>query len=408
MDQSLESSSEHNSIVLCDSEMCVGEFPLNADFHVTAENHANSEDWRNTDASSKFNYFIEYLLNRADEGKGEEGNGGEIHIPSIGEGIGACTTLEILQRSPVSTSTCYSSMKAEILKSFVFWKNLLCWHRWRITIHMALRPVSDITTESAIFIFLSILSTIRRAFYKKTGERMREFTACLFIAIIQSMEEHLVVSALESSLLFIEGLIEIFSLNFPPYQATQPIWEHDGVIGYIVQHTMLQLISIASLPAQHARSPSPICIKAWETTQRCCDAVEEDFRAGIGQCWFLGLDSGTVAWKSRMSKLVSLSFTEAVIDALIEAIKDCMWMRGLLSELGYPQARPSVVFQDNKSALQLTNIDSIPTRTRHLANRLSFIKQEIERGTVELKYLPSWRMVADVLTKLLPANSHKS
>jgi hypothetical protein len=261
---------------------------------------------------------------------------------------------------------------------------------------------------------------------------MREFTACLFIAIIQSMEEHLVVSALESSLLFIEGLIEIFSLDFPPYEATQPIWEHDGVIGYIVQHTMPQLISIASLPAQqHARSPSPICNKAWETTQRyiiqfcdemlqiggsdesirffgCCDAVEEDFRAGIGQCWFLGLDSGTVAWKSRMSKLVSLSFTEAVIDALIEAIKDCMWMRGLLSELGYPQARPSVVFQDNKSALQLTNIDSIPTRTRHLANRLSFIKQEIERGTVELKYLPSWRMVADVLTKLLPANSHKS
>jgi hypothetical protein len=281
-------------------------------------------------------------------------------------------------------------------------------HRWRITIHMAMRPVSDITTESAIFIFLSILSTIRRAFYKKIGGRMREFTACLFIAIIQSMEEHLVVSALESSLLFIEGLNEIFSLDFHPYEATQPIWEHDGVIGYIVQHTMLQLISIASLPAQHARSPSPICIKAWETTQRCCDAVEEDFRAGIGQCWFLGLDSGTVAWKSRMSKLVSLSFTEAVIDALIEAIKDCMWMRGLLSELGYPQARPSVVFQDNKSALQLTNIDSIPTRTRHLANRLSFIKQEIERGTVELKYLPSWRMVADVLTKLLPANSHKS
>jgi hypothetical protein len=316
MEQSSESPSEHNSIVLCEPEMCVGEFLLNADFHVSAENH--SEDWRNTDASSKFNYFIEYLLNRADEGKEEGSNGGEIHIPPIGQGIGACTTLEILQRSPVLTSTCCSSMKVEMLKSFIFWKNLLCWHRWSLKIHIALRPVSDITTESAIFIFLSILSTIRRAFYKKTGGRMREFIVCLLIAIIQSMEGHLVVSALESSLLFIEGLIELFSLDFPPYEATQPIWKHDGVFGYIVQHTMPQLISIASLPAQNARSPSPICIKALEMTERyiiqycdeilqiggsdesirffgCCDAVEEDFRAGIGQCWFLGLDTGAVA-----------------------------------------------------------------------------------------------------------------
>ncbi len=137
-----------------------------------------------------------------------------------------------------------------------------------------------------------------------------------------------------------------------------------------------------------------------------CDAsrrVEGEFRARIGQCWFLGLDSGTVAWKWQMSKLVSLSSTEAEVDALVEAVKDCIWMRGLLCELGYPQLSPTTIYQDNKFPLRLADIDAIPSRTRHLANRLSFIKQEIERGTVTLKYLPSWRMVADVLTKLLPA-----
>jgi hypothetical protein len=108
-----------------------------------------------------------------------------------------------------------------------------------------------------------------------------------------------------------------------------------------------------------------------------------------------------------MSKLVSLSSTEAEIDALVEAVKDCIWMRGLLCELGYPQSSPTTIYQDNKSALRLADIDAIPSRTRHLANRLSFIKQEVERGTVTLKYLSSRRMVADVLTKLLPANSHK-
>jgi hypothetical protein len=196
---------------------------------------------------------------------------------------------------------------------------------------------------------------------------------------------------------------------------------------------MPQLTCITGMLAQCARNPSAVHIKALESTERYiaqhrdetlalggadkdirlfgyCDAsrkVEGDYRARIGQCWFLGLDSGTVSWKSQTSKLVSLSSTEAEIDALVEAVKDCIWMRGLLYELGFPQTRPTVIFQDNKSAIRLADIDAIPSRTRHLANRLSFIKQEVERGTVALKYLPSRCMVADVLTKLLPANSHK-
>jgi hypothetical protein len=219
-------------------------------------------------------------------------------------------------------------------------------------------------------------------------------------------------------------------LNSP---TNKPIWDRVGVISYIAQHTMPQLTCITGMLAQCARNPSAVHIKALESTERYitqhrnetlalggadkdirlfgyCDAsrrVEGDFRARIGQCWFLGLDSGTVSWKSQMSKLVSLSSTEAEIDALVEAVKDCIWMRGLLCELGFPQTRPTVIFQDNKSAIRLADIDAIPSRTRHLANRLSFIKQEVERGTVALKYLPGRCMVADILTKLLPANSHK-
>jgi hypothetical protein len=219
-------------------------------------------------------------------------------------------------------------------------------------------------------------------------------------------------------------------LSSPP---NKPIWDRVGVISYIAQHTMPQLTCITGMLAQCARNPTAMHIKALESTESYiaqhrdetlalggadrdirlfgyCDAsrrVEGDFRARIGQCWFLGLDSGAVSWKSQTSKLVSLSSTEAEIDALVEAVKDCIWMRGLLCELGFPQTRPTVIFQDNKSAIRLADIDAIPSRTRHLANRLSFIKQEVERGTVALKYLPGRCMVADILTKLLPANSHK-
>ncbi len=88
-------------------------------------------------------------------------------------------------------------------------------------------------------------------------------------------------------------------------------------------------------------------IKTFSSSDIAMQAEEEgDFRARIGQCWFLGLDSGAVTWKSQMSKLVSLSPTELDIDGLIKAIKDCIWMRGLLCELGYPKTRSTVIFQD--------------------------------------------------------------
>jgi hypothetical protein len=185
--------------------------------------------------------------------------------------------------------------------------------------------------------------------------------------------------------------------------------------------------------ARNAKNPSQVHVKALESVEKYlaatrnlslslggadkmvklfgyCDAgrrAGNDTKSRLGQCWFLSRDSGAVYWKSSLAKLISLSSTEAEIDALVEAIKDCTWIRGLLNEIGYPQLEPTIIYQDNKSAITLSEIDSLPTRTRHIVNRLSYIKQEIEIGTIQLKYVPSKLMVADVLTKLLPALGHQ-
>ena len=81
--------------------------------------------------------------------------------------------------------------------------------------------------------------------------------------------------------------------------------------------------------------------------------------------------------------------------------------RGLLMDLGFEQKQSTVIYQDNAPLLHITQMQSTPSRTRHLMNRINFIKQEIENGTGRLVKIPDGLMAAaDSLTKLLPVNKH--
>ena len=55
--------------------------------------------------------------------------------------------------------------------------------------------------------------------------------------------------------------------------------------------------------------------------------------------------------RSIKQKSVATSSTHAEILALYESVPYIVWIRELLTELGYPQNQPTMVEQDNMSAL---------------------------------------------------------
>jgi len=61
----------------------------------------------------------------------------------------------------------------------------------------------------------------------------------------------------------------------------------------------------------------------------------------------------TVSWKAQLQSVVSLSTTEAEYIATIEGVKEAMWLKELLSELGCVHDKV-VVFCDNQSSIHLT------------------------------------------------------
>ena len=60
-----------------------------------------------------------------------------------------------------------------------------------------------------------------------------------------------------------------------------------------------------------------------------------------------------VTWYCKKQPVVALSSTEAEYYALSEAVKELLWIRQLLSEIGLPLNEPMVIHQDNMSTMAM-------------------------------------------------------
>src|SRR5436190_21577392 len=65
------------------------------------------------------------------------------------------------------------------------------------------------------------------------------------------------------------------------------------------------------------------------------------------------LSNGPVTWMSQRQTIVSLSTTEAEYIAACLTVKESIWIRKLLCELGYPCGDPTQIYIDNQSAIKL-------------------------------------------------------
>jgi hypothetical protein len=72
-----------------------------------------------------------------------------------------------------------------------------------------------------------------------------------------------------------------------------------------------------------------------------------------------------------------------------------------LKEQGY-DTFPMRIFNDNQSAIRMSEFGRpMSSSTRHMELKHFFMKDYIERKLIELAYLPTEEMVADILTKPL-------
>ena len=83
-------------------------------------------------------------------------------------------------------------------------------------------------------------------------------------------------------------------------------------------------------------------------------------------------------------------------------VKEILWFRSILRELGYPQTEPSIVYCDCQPAISLCKNPISSARSKHIHVKYHFLREHYENGTFTLKYCSTKDMLADGLTKALP------
>jgi hypothetical protein len=106
-----------------------------------------------------------------------------------------------------------------------------------------------------------------------------------------------------------------------------------------------------------------------------------------------------IAWKSKASKSVTLSSTEAEYVALSEITKEIMFVKQVLETMNITIKLPITVRVDNVGAIYLSNNFSLGQRTKHIDIRHHFVREFVEDGIIKTLFIPTNDNDADIFTK---------
>jgi hypothetical protein len=129
----------------------------------------------------------------------------------------------------------------------------------------------------------------------------------------------------------------------------------------------------------------------------------KDRKSVSGYVFFIG--HTTLSWASRKQKTVVLNSTLAEHNALLEAVKEALYLRQVCNFiLVGTHPPPTTIHQDNLSCVAFAEKGQLSSLTKHVEVRDLWVKQEVDAGKVVLVPVRTEHMLADVLTKLMDAS----
>ncbi len=114
-----------------------------------------------------------------------------------------------------------------------------------------------------------------------------------------------------------------------------------------------------------------------------------------------------VSWSSKKQSSTTLSSTEGKYMALTHAAKEALWIQEFLYNVSYPPIFPTTILGDNQGALVLVVNLTFHAHMKHIQVCQHFIRECVNKGSIELEYVLTADQVANVLTKGLQAVKHE-
>ena len=125
----------------------------------------------------------------------------------------------------------------------------------------------------------------------------------------------------------------------------------------------------------------------------------EDRKSVSGYCFSLSPNTDMISWKTKKQPCVALSTCEAEYVALVSCMQEAKFLTQLYKDLTGSTAANVDIFVDNQSAIALAKNPVQHQRSKHIDIKYHFIRAEIQKGYIQLKYVPSEENLADMFTK---------
>ncbi|CAI7930903.1 unnamed protein product [Closterium sp. NIES-54] len=115
---------------------------------------------------------------------------------------------------------------------------------------------------------------------------------------------------------------------------------------------------------------------------------------------------GPTAWERKKQLHQALSSVESEYMALFRAVREIVWQRRLLAELGEEQQGPSPLYCDSQGVIALAKNPVLHGLTKHMRVKWHWTRSMVAAGEVELRYVTTTGQPADMMTKRLVEQQH--
>lgn len=129
-----------------------------------------------------------------------------------------------------------------------------------------------------------------------------------------------------------------------------------------------------------------------------------DYRSYSGLCFTI--DGSLISWESRKQKLTAQSSCESEYIAITEAVKESLYLNGLVASIFECGDQRVSLFNDNMSAITMAYSENYSARNRHYGARIQLVRDCVQDGSVAIEHMSTKIMPADILTKGLDQTKH--